>query len=131
MSEKIIEVVGAAIIDDGRILAMQRSKNMSLPGFWEFPGGKIEPGEDDHSALIREIKEELNVDIHILDYVNEAIYEYSFGRIKLRVYTAEIISGELILNEHSDKKWLNKKELNTVEWAPVDMPAVKKLEKIN
>ncbi len=125
---KKIEVVGAAILENGEVLTMQRSQQMSLPGLWEFPGGKIETGETDETALIREIKEELNVDIQILDYVEEGVYTYSFGQVTLRVYTAEIISGELVLKEHSDQKWLDRSTLDSVEWAPVDIPAVEKLK---
>lgn len=121
---KKIEVVAAAIIDDQQVLAMQRSQAMTLPGFWEFPGGKIETGESDTEALIREIKEELTVDIEIIEYINEYSYTYDFGLVSLKVYTAKITSGSIQMIEHSDKKWLKAEELLDLNWAPVDIPAV-------
>ena len=95
MTKKIIEVVGAAIIKEDKVLVMQRSNQMTLPGMWEFPGGKVEANETEQEALIREIKEELSVTINILDYINEASYDYEFGTVQLKVYTAEIISGQI------------------------------------
>lgn len=124
LSVKKIEVVAAAIIKEQQVLAMQRSDAMTLPGFWEFPGGKIEVGESETDALVREIKEELTVDIEILDYINEYSYEYDFGLVSLKVYTAKITSGSIQLIEHSDKKWLEANELMDLRWAPVDIPAV-------
>ncbi len=130
MTTKLIEVVGAAIIADKKVLAMQRSETMTLSGMWEFPGGKVEANESEEEALIREIQEELNITIKITDYVNEATYAYDFGTVALTVYTAEIVSGQISLEEHSDGKWLAADELREVTWAPVDIPAVKALEKI-
>lgn len=127
MTKKRIEVVGAAIIQGNKILAMQRGEQMTLPGLWEFPGGKIEAGETEQEALIREIKEELNVDITILDYINEASYDYDFGTVILKVYTAKIIAGELSLEEHKDGKWLKADQLLDMDWAPVDIPAAEAL----
>ena len=130
MTKKIIEVVGAAIIKEEKVLAMQRSEQMTLPGMWEFPGGKVEADETEQEALIREIKEELNVTINILDYINEASYDYDFGTVQLKVYTAEIISGQITLEEHSDGKWVTADELKNIDWAPVDIPAAKALVKV-
>ena len=130
MTKKIIEVVGAAIIKEDKVLVMQRSNQMTLPGMWEFPGGKVEANETEQEALIREIKEELNVTINILDYINEASYDYEFGTVQLKVYTAEIISGQIALEEHSDGKWVTADELKNIDWAPVDIPAAKALVKV-
>ena len=130
MTKKIIEVVGAAIIKEEKVLAMQRSEQMTLSGMWEFPGGKVEADETEQEALIREIKEELNVTINILDYINEASYDYEFGTVQLKVYTAEIISGQITLEEHSDGKWVTADELKNIDWAPVDIPAAKAWVKV-
>lgn len=127
MTKKIIEVVGAAIIHENKVLAMQRSEEMTLPGMWEFPGGKIEADETEEQALSREIKEELNIEIQVNDYVNEASYDYDFGTVCLKVYTAEIVSGQISLEEHSDGKWVTAEELAGINWAPVDIPAAKAL----
>ena len=129
MTKKIIEVVGAAIIRNNKVLAMQRGEQMTLPGMWEFPGGKIEANETDEQALIREIKEELNVDIEIRDYINEASYDYDFGTVILKVYTAEIVAGQISMEEHSDGKWVTADELMAIDWAPVDIPAAEALTK--
>lgn len=128
MSDKRIEVVGAAILKKDKVLAMQRSDQMTLSGLWEFPGGKIENTETEQEALIREIKEELNLDIKVIDYINEASYAYSFGTVSLKVYTAEIVAGTLSLEEHSDWKWLTPNELTEIDWAPVDIPAAHALK---
>lgn len=130
MKDKVIEVVGAAILNENKVLAMQRSDQMTLSGMWEFPGGKIETNESEKEALVREIREELNIDINILNYVNEATYAYDFGTVSLKVYTAEIISGSISLEEHSDGKWLSANEISAVNWAPVDIPAADKLVEI-
>lgn len=127
MTKKIIEVVGAAIIHENKVLAMQRSEQMTLPGMWEFPGGKIEADETEEQALSREIKEELNIEIQVNDYVNVASYDYDFGTVRLKVYTAEIVSGQISLEEHSDGKWVTAEELAGINWAPVDIPAAKAL----
>lgn len=124
---KSIKVVGAAIIREGKILCAQRSPHMTLPNFWEFPGGKIEEKEEPEAALIRELKEEMNADIKIIDRINTTTYDYDFGTVELTVYTAELLSKEITLLEHSDAKWLSPKELKSLEWAPVDIPAVKKI----
>lgn len=122
---KKIEVVAAAIIKDSKVLAVQRSGLMTLSGFWEFPGGKIKEGESEREALIREIKEELMVDIEVMDYVNKYSYAYNFGRVTLTVYTAEIKAGSIKLIEHSAMKWLKADKLSALDWAPGDIPAVK------
>lgn len=130
MSRKIINVVGAAILQDGKLYTVQRGFEKTLPGLWEFPGGKIEDGESHEEALIREIKEELDTEIEITAFVNTAAYDYDFGRVILSVYTAHIISGDLILSEHIAEKWLAADELRSVEWAPVDYAAVDLLGKM-
>lgn len=122
--KKEIHVVGAAILEGDKILAMQRSETMSLPLLWEFPGGKIEAGESEEEALVREIKEELVVDIEVIDYINTASYDYDFGQVTLSVYTARITGGSLKLREHANHKWLTRDELKHLDWAPVDLPAV-------
>lgn len=127
MSKKIINVVAAAIEKDGKFFCAQRPEGKSLGGFWEFPGGKLEKGESPEQALIREIKEELNSEIQIISYINEASYDYDFGTIVMKTYHAELISGNLELLEHQNSTWLAPHELSTINWAPVDQPAVRLL----
>lgn len=124
MSKKIINVVAAAIKKDGKYFCAQRPEGKSLGGLWEFPGGKVELGESTEEALIREIKEEFNADIEVLNYVNEASYDYDFGTVIMKTYEAKLLSGELTLLEHQDSTWLAPSELYQLDWAPVDLPAV-------
>ncbi len=127
MSKKLINVVAAAIEKDGKFFCAQRPEGKSLGGFWEFPGGKLEEGESPEQALIREIKEELNSEIQIISYINEASYDYDFGTVVMKTYHAELISGNLELLEHQNSTWLAPHELSTINWAPVDRPAVRLL----
>ena len=129
MSKKVINVVAAAIEKDGLIFCAQRPEGKSLGGFWEFPGGKLENGETPEEALIREIKEEFDSEIEIISFLNEASYEYDFGIVTMKTYLSKLINGELKLLEHQDSKWLPIEELSELEWAPVDIPAVKCLQK--
>ena len=129
MSKKIINVVAAAIERDGKIFCAQRPEGKSLGGFWEFPGGKLEVGESPEQALVREIKEELNSEIEIVSYINEASYDYDFGTVIMKTYHAKLISGNLELLEHQNSTWLAPNELYTLNWAPVDRPAVELLTK--
>lgn len=127
--KKIINVVAAAIIKEDKIFCAQRPEGKSLAGYWEFPGGKLEIGESPEEALIREIKEEFDADIEIIDYVNEASYDYDFGTVIMKTFRAKLLSDKLELLEHQDSKWLTSEELKTLEWAPVDIPAVEILRK--
>ena len=125
----MIYVVAAAIEKDGKIFCAQRPEGKTLGGFWEFPGGKLEFGESPEEALVREIKEELNSTIEILSYINEASYDYDFGTVIMKTYPAKLISGNLELLEHQNSTWLAPKDLKTLDWAPVDRPAVELLSK--
>ena len=129
MSKKVINVVAAAIERDGKIFCAQRPEGKSLGGFWEFPGGKLEIGESPEQALIREIKEELNSEIEIVSYINEASYDYDFGTVVMKTYHAKLLSGNLELLEHQNSTWLAPHELKSLNWAPVDRPAVELLTK--
>lgn len=129
MSKKIINVVAAAIEKDGKFFCAQRPEGKSLGGFWEFPGGKLEDGESPEQALVREIKEELNSEIEIVSYINEASYDYDFGTVIMKTYRAKLISGKLELLEHQNSTWLAPNELDTLNWAPVDRSAVELLTK--
>ncbi|WP_018143215.1 (deoxy)nucleoside triphosphate pyrophosphohydrolase [Alloscardovia criceti] len=124
MTKKIIRVVAAAIIQDGKIFCAQRPEGKDLAGFWEFPGGKIEAHEAPEEALKREIREEFGADIEVLDYINEASFDYAFGTVVMKTYYARLIQGPLTLLEHQDSTWLEPQSLHTLEWAPVDRAAV-------
>lgn len=123
-----IEVVGAVIIKDKKILAAQRPLEKSLGGMWEFPGGKIEHGEEPKETLKREIEEEMSCSIIVNDFIVRSIYSYDFGDIALSTYFCEIENGYPVLNEHVDMKWLSVEELDLVEWAPADIDTLNLLK---
>lgn len=112
---------------DGKILAARRSNLMSLPGMWEFPGGKIEPGESPQAALRRELAEELLVNAEIGELLETTEHEYDFGVVILTTYFCTLIDGDPQLTEHSEISWLPAADLGTLDWAPADIPAVDKL----
>lgn len=125
--KKVINVVGAVIVEDGKILCVKRGPSKSLPLLWEFPGGKIEVGEDPCEALKREIKEEMLCKIEVGDMVEQTLYNYDFGEVNLTTYLCKLVEGEPKLTEHVDLLWLYPKELTKLDWAPADIPAVEKL----
>ncbi|MRI84450.1 NUDIX domain-containing protein [Aerococcaceae bacterium WS4759] len=130
--KKIIKVVGAILIKEGRILCAQRGGEKSLPFLWEFPGGKIEQGESPHQALIRELSEELLIEVELEATIFDAVsYEYDFGMVNLTTIIGKLKSGEPVLTEHQEIRWLSPEELFEVEWAPADIPIVKKLSKMH
>ena len=100
---------------------------MSLTGYWEFPGGKVERGEDPRSALRREIHEELGCTIAVGEHIETTPHEYSFGTVLLRSFWASIEDGEPTASEHSELRWCTLKELDSLRWAPADLPAVERV----
>ncbi|MGO1235791.1 MAG: (deoxy)nucleoside triphosphate pyrophosphohydrolase [Microbacterium gubbeenense] len=121
--KKHINVVGAVIVKDGAILCAQRGKG-ALKGLWEFPGGKIEPDESAREALQREITEELRCTVVVGDEITTTAYEYDFGVVSLTTFICELVAGSPELTEHTEVRWLAPTELNTLTWAPADVPAV-------
>lgn len=125
--KKHITVVGAVIVRDGLIYCARRGLSGSLPGMWEFPGGKVEEGESFADALVREIDEELGCKISVLETLETTTHEYDFATITLATFMCELLAGEPRSNEHAEERWLTVDALDTLEWAPADIPAVKKL----
>jgi 8-oxo-dGTP diphosphatase len=120
-----IRVTCAIIEVEGRVLAVQRSQEMSLPLKWEFPGGKIELGESEEECIIREVSEELNLDIRVLKKMTTSIFDYPNVSIELIPFLATQIGGEIRLKEHIAFMYLSKDLLNTLDWAEADIPIVK------
>ena len=123
---KKIEVVAAIIYKDESYFATQRGYG-EFEGMWEFPGGKIEPGESPENALKREIQEELGIDITIDRFICTTEYDYPSFHLTMHCYLCEIKSGEIELREHKSARWLTAKTLNSVEWLPADKEIVEKL----
>ena len=123
-----LEVVGAIVVADGRILCTQRGTG-PLAGHWEFPGGKVEPGETPENALAREIHEELGCTIEAGTKVVTTEHEYDFAVIVLSTYYCHLLAGEPRLTEHTASAWLWPTELVTLRWAPADLPAVHQIQR--
>jgi 8-oxo-dGTP diphosphatase len=121
------EVTAAIIIKSGKILICQRSKTDNLSGKWEFPGGKIEPGETPEECLKREIKEELSIEVEVCGKFGESIYEYPAGEIKLMAFYADWKSGDIELNVHDSFEWVSKESIGEFNFAPADIPFVNKI----
>lgn len=121
---KHVHVVGAVIIRDGLVLCAQRGDKGSLPGLWEFPGGKIEAGETPAVALAREITEELDCAIEVGEQIAATIHEYEFATVTLTTYYCRLVSGTPKASEHAAIRWLPPSSLTEIEWAPADIPAV-------
>ena len=124
---KQIHVVAAIIKADNKIFATQRGYG-EFQGMWEFPGGKIEANESKEAALIREIKEELDVDIQVDDWITRLEYDYPNFHLSMDCFFASIISGEMVLKEHMAAKWLGGDELDSVEWLPADIILIEQLK---
>ena len=124
-----MQVVAAVIMGlDGKMLITQRGKGMQFSGMWEFPGGKVDEGEDLVTALKREIMEELSVNIDVDRKVLGWAYTYPFAAINFFAFSAKIRDGELKLTEHMDFKWVEIKDLSGYDWTPADVALVKWLE---
>ena len=121
-SRKVI--VGAAIITDGRVLACERSAPPEVAGRWEFPGGKVEPGETDEEALARECVEELGVRVEVGARIGPDV-PLAHGRAVLRVFAVRLLDGDQPRAlEHTAMRWLAADELDSVRWLPADKPIV-------
>jgi 8-oxo-dGTP diphosphatase len=119
-------VVVAAIIQDehGNFLCAKRGDWKSLPGKWEFPGGKANAGEELAQALVREIKEELSVDIKVVREFDRS----TTGDIELVCFVCDLISEKPTTStDHSELRWVSEKDLASLEWSEADLPAVKKI----
>ena len=128
---KTIRVVAAiikAINEKGEpiIFVTQRGYG-DFKGGWEFPGGKIEEGETPQEALVREIREELETEITVGELIDTIEYDYPTFHLSMDCFLAEIVSGDLVLKEHEDAKWLTKDELDLVEWLPADITLIEKI----
>lgn len=126
---KTIHVVAAIIIRDQKLFATQRGYGEFKDG-WEFPGGKVEPGESQQEALKREIQEELATKIEVGSYIDTIEYDYPTFHLSMECYLCSVISGKLELLEHENAAWLSKETLYSVKWLPADLSILNKIEKL-
>lgn len=127
---KVVEVVAGVICDGRRFLATQRGYGEQKDG-WEFPGGKMEPGETPEEALVRELQEELAVKVSVGNLVTTVEYDYPKFHLTMHTFLCRIISGEPTLLEHENSKWLDKSTIRSVDWLPADVAVVECLEKMD
>ena len=126
MKMKTVKVVAAIIIHENKIFATQRGYGEFKDG-WEFPGGKIEPGETPQEALVREIKEELDIEIEVKDFLETVEYDYPDFHLSMDCFFCSIRSGEMVLKEHEAAKWLTVETLDSVDWLPADLSLIRKI----
>ena len=125
---KVVAAVITACNENGEkiIFASQRGYGEFKDG-WEFPGGKVEPGETPQEALKREIIEELETEIKVGDLIETIEYDYPTFHLSMDCFWAEIVKGDLVLREHEAAKWLTKEQLGSVDWLPADLGLVEKV----
>ena len=123
---KTIRVVAAVIHSDAKVFATARGYG-DYKGRWEFPGGKIEPGESPQQALIREIREELDTDIEVGALIGTVEYDYPTFHLSMDCFWCTVVNGELVLKEAQEACWLRKSELYSVPWLPADLAIVEKI----
>ncbi len=129
---KTIKVVAAVICDSlqakSRIFATARGYG-EFKGMWEFPGGKIEPSETPQQALVREIREELATEIKVGEIIDTVEYDYPDFHLCMDCFWCEVVSGDLVLLEAQEARWLTKDELDSVKWLPADMGLVERIRR--
>lgn len=120
---KTVKVVAAIIRDGGKVFATQRGYGDYKDG-WEFPGGKIEPGETPQQALEREIKEELDTDIAVGDCLATVEYDYPAFHLSMQCFWCKIVDGKPVLKEHEAARWLDADHIDSVDWLPADLTII-------
>lgn len=122
------DVTAAIIIENRKVLIAQRADSGRMALKWELPGGKIEPGETPEQCLKREIREELDIDIDVLEFFGESKYSYDFGEIRLLSYFCRRLGGNISLNVHKSIEWASPECLENFDFAPADIPLIEKLK---
>lgn len=128
-TESKIKVVAAILIKNDRVLIARRGPHKKMPGKWEFPGGKVEPGESEGNALSREILEEFDVEIEVGPFFAMSIYDYAEFSIELRAYYAHLVQGEFNLRDHDKIEWVRRGDLRNYDLTEADIPFVSMLER--
>ena len=124
---KTIKVVAAIIVDNGRVFATQRGYG-DFRGGWEFPGGKVEVGESLEAALMREIEEELELQIDVNELLEAIEYDYPTFHLSMACFICSINSGKVILKEHESAQWVNSEQIDSLNWLPADQLLLEKIK---
>ncbi len=124
---KTIEVTAGIIKRNERFLIAKRKKGMHLENKWEFPGGKIESLETPEECLKRELKEEFGINVRVIKFIAESIFDYGDQTIRLLGYQVEYLSGEFKLSVHDEIKWVTIDEFGKYEFAEADLPLIEKI----
>lgn len=124
---KTIKVVAAIIVDNGRVFATQRGYG-EFRGGWEFPGGKVEVGESLEAALMREIGEELELQIDVNELLETIEYDYPTFHLSMACFICSINSGKVILKEHESAQWVNSEQIDSLNWLPADQLLLEKIK---
>ena len=124
----MIDVVCGVIVDvEGRFLACLRPQGKHLEGLWEFPGGKVDPGESPEDALVRELREELGVDVEVGVPLDAVLWNYDRGRIRLLPFRCTITGGGLRAIEHEQLLWCAPEDFGALQWAEADLPILQQI----
>ena len=128
--EKIEVVAGILVNDFNKVLVAQRNDKSAFAGKWEFPGGKIQLGENPKQCLIRELYEELSINIKINEFIEKLDYSYSSFDVSINFYKASIVCGHINLNVHQKYKWVQLDEIHSLDWLPANYEILNILHKI-
>lgn len=123
----MLDVTAAVIIKDGKVLIAKKGPGARFANLWEFPGGKIDPGETPETCIVREIDEELGIKIKADRFFAESIHTYNEGRLRVLAYYCTWLDGQITLTEHSECRWVMPSELADYDFAPADVALAKKL----
>jgi 8-oxo-dGTP diphosphatase len=127
-SEGMDVVCGIVVREDGKILICQRGEGRALAGLWEFPGGKIESGESPQQALVRELREELAIEVRVGPALSAVAWSYPWAELRLLPFLCVQIAGEIELREHQEIQWVTPELGNCDNWAPADEPICRELQ---
>lgn len=125
-----MKVAAAIILKESKVLIAKRASHKTLAGFWEFPGGKIEPDETPEDCLKRELHEELDIEIIVGDFLAEHIHDYGTFQILLKGYLCSFVSGSFKMTDHDEIKWVDVRDLPEYKLAPADVPLAMQLTEI-
>jgi 8-oxo-dGTP diphosphatase len=126
----VIDVTAAIWIEAGRVLIARRRPGVSQAGLWEFPGGKVRPGETPEACLAREIEEELGVKVNVEGFFAESVHAYAERTIRLRAYRVRSAGGRPVALDHAELRWVSPRELGRYAFCPADLPFVQRLQEL-